>query len=1409
MPQFCLAEDIDEINPKDFGKYLELPGGRVENLLHSLINIFTSKWINLEAEGYYSAEERVVPLILRKATRIQALNHLLIDAPVETGWGIIKASLKMVRIFGIQDISGVLNELEKQSVQKAVGYGMNTLLRNDIRVTPGAIEFEYVARGEKIEKVLVQYIATYKPSSDKNGEMTVKFYSPKPLKPPENQGSWGGSIIMYSELEHDLPPFIVDVQGEVEDYRWTGKPEVNISFPEEVPDLGIQPIGFWEKHLLKPIEGTIKEVEIIITKITGKSPKFVEIWEDIKKEAKKIISKLNPFTPAAIVQIPKTIENTSTESPQKKPPEELSEIGYRSMDEGQKELEQVQKALDEALKKVDILEQQISEMNEPEKISAAAEIIQKEELEEELEVKDTEETEDAEESEESDDIEDNDEAEKDQTSEDKVDEEIILCEKSGSPARNKVIFNEVAWMGSKNSANDEWIELKNMIGAEINLSGWQVSDNGHQIQIIFNEGNRISLNGFLLLERTDNDSVPGIEADFIYSGALNDSNEALYLFDRDCLLQDEIIIEDQWPAGDKSSRRTMERNNNLNWYTYTGGGQNGIMGTPRQNNSPMAVFSAGSGAPPPAAADPSPVPSPFPIEPENSTSTEPENQEEINLLVQQILITEVQIGTASSTNYDFVELFNPATSSIDISDFQLKKKTSTGSEYSVRVFSENSIIPAQNYFLWVNSEYASSAAISADASSSQTLAQNNSIILLDSNASTIDAVAWGTSTDPFIEGNAFSYNPIENQTIGRKWSTSSDSYVDTDDNKSDFEIQAPTPKAQNQTLEPEPEPESEEEAPTLTVVINEIAWMGTSATNSADEWIELYNNTTSTIDITGWRLLSADGSPDITFSTSTIAANDFYLIERTDDYAVSDILADATSSFDNGLGNSGEKLELRNASGTVIDLVDCSEEWFAGTTASRYVSMERIVATSSGATSTNWASNNLIVRNGLDKEGNKINGTPRAENSVSKSQTEITGIIDYPTLTYLGNPYIVNSDLIIPFGETLEIEPGVILRLNINGNIEVRGTLKSMGEESNKITFTSFDGINYWRGFYFTSSSSNSELEWTEIEYGRRSGGEPPAILVENSSISFKNSTLSKYEDRGLKLINSSSTIENVNFWGRGINVSTVGIEIEGGSPTVKNCPLIKDNMHGILVENLEEDDLPVIEGNNFEDNKTAIYALSPDAVFRNNQGINNTRNGVYIRGNFNKSDLTWYKNNFPYMILDWVYVKEDKKLTIEPGVVVELNSQGYIKVDGTLVAQGTETDNIVFSKYSDYWKTIYFSASSTGSVLENVLVEKGGGCSPYSEIEVLGTSVGIKNATITESNYIGILLENSTSTIESTAIGNHKIGIMIKGLDVFPGLGEELIFQNNEDYDIFVEDINLCGQLPAYLATSTKNNCP
>jgi len=54
-----------------------------------------------------------------------------------------------------------------------------------------------------------------------------------------------------------------------------------------------------------------------------------------------------------------------------------------------------------------------------------------------------------------------------------------------------------------------------------------------------------------------------VQADLIYTGSLANSNEALYLFDDDCQLQDTAVATPNWPAGDNKTKQTMERTTNF------------------------------------------------------------------------------------------------------------------------------------------------------------------------------------------------------------------------------------------------------------------------------------------------------------------------------------------------------------------------------------------------------------------------------------------------------------------------------------------------------------------------------------------------------------------------------------------------------------------------------------------------------------------------------------------------------------------------------------------------------------------------------------------------------------------------------------------------------------------------------
>jgi len=109
------------------------------------------------------------------------------------------------------------------------------------------------------------------------------------------------------------------------------------------------------------------------------------------------------------------------------------------------------------------------------------------------------------------------------------------------------------------------------------------------------------------------------------------------------------------------------------------------------------------------------------------------------------------------------------------------------------------------------------------------------------------------------------------------------------------------------------------------VIVNEVAWMGT-ADSANNEWIELYNNGTDSVDLDGWTLAAADGTPHISLSGS-IPAGGYYLLERNDG-AVPDITADQI--YSGALGNTGESLVMTDGSGSTSDEVDMSSGWLAG-----------------------------------------------------------------------------------------------------------------------------------------------------------------------------------------------------------------------------------------------------------------------------------------------------------------------------------------------------------------------------------------------------------------------------------------------------------------------------------------------
>jgi len=145
-------------------------------------------------------------------------------------------------------------------------------------------------------------------------------------------------------------------------------------------------------------------------------------------------------------------------------------------------------------------------------------------------------------------------------------------------AAAEVEINELAWMGTTQSTADEWIELRNTTSGTISLNGWTLTAADGTPSIALS--GTIPGAGFFLLERTDDSSVPGVAANQLYTGALENGGETLELRDGAGTLIDSAS---GWSAGDNATKATMERNG-TGWQTATAAYDVGL-GTPKAANT--------------------------------------------------------------------------------------------------------------------------------------------------------------------------------------------------------------------------------------------------------------------------------------------------------------------------------------------------------------------------------------------------------------------------------------------------------------------------------------------------------------------------------------------------------------------------------------------------------------------------------------------------------------------------------------------------------------------------------------------------------------------------------------------------------------------------------------------------------
>jgi len=426
--------------------------------------------------------------------------------------------------------------------------------------------------------------------------------------------------------------------------------------------------------------------------------------------------------------------------------------------------------------------------------------------------------------------------------------EVEFCkfDESLVPQRNKVILNEIAWMGgSENyglSASDEWIELKNLTAYTLDISNFQLLSKRGDIKIIFDENSKISPYGFYLLERTDDNSVPQIKADLIYKGGLANSDDGLALFDKNCNLMDIVLANPNWEAGDVILKRTMERDDNFNW--YTSGSFNGkIFGTPKAPNGPRYnqsnVVYLGGGS--------SSI---------NNNSQATNNSTTTNSIdFSKITITEIMYDyPGSDAGNEWIEIQNTGEREIDISDLKFLEQ---GISHNLTKFLDSNILKPLDFAVITNSTTSFLnnfpnfqgnlflASFSLSNSGEEIALKIGDVVFGNITYSS----SWGA------QGNGESI-----QLIGNNWYASpptpgkpnslNKSNINTTTNISALNVK---------------------EKPASNIVISEIQVEGEDA---GDEFIELYNPKDEEVNLSGWSIQYLSGNVN-DFNEATIYKKNF------------------------------------------------------------------------------------------------------------------------------------------------------------------------------------------------------------------------------------------------------------------------------------------------------------------------------------------------------------------------------------------------------------------------------------------------------------------------------------------------------------------------------------------------------
>lgn len=410
---------------------------------------------------------------------------------------------------------------------------------------------------------------------------------------------------------------------------------------------------------------------------------------------------------------------------------------------------------------------------------------------------------------------------------------------------------------------------------------------------------------------------------------------------------------------------------------------------------------------------------------------------------QHVVISEVYGGGGNSGavyKNDFIELYNPSDAAVDLTGWSVQYASATGTTWQVTPLTGS--IPAKSFYLIQQAAGSGGTTnlptpdaigtIALSGTTGKVILSNSITALTGANpagAVVIDKVGFGPTATGFettvaavlsnttaLERKASAASTVATMGVGGLEEFNGNGY-DTDNNSTDFIVTTPNP--QNSLVK--------EPIGANHVVIAEVyGGGGNSGAVYKNDFIELYNPTSTAVNLTGWSVqyASATGTSwQVTTLSGSIAPKSFYLVQQAAGTGGTTNLPTPDKIGTIAMAAGAGKVLLANVTtaqtgslptgNAIIDLVGY------GTTANGYegsgaapvpsatFSVERKASAGSDATTLGIGGTEEFAGNGYDTDDNALDLVAKVANPQNSTFTEPAS---------LTGPYLTTTPKTLSFG---------------------------------------------------------------------------------------------------------------------------------------------------------------------------------------------------------------------------------------------------------------------------------------------------------------------------------------------------------------------------------------------------------